>query len=182
MVNVIKSILDKLKIKEIVGILFIACVLITFLLDNIANELKIIDFREKYQMYLTICIILTGSYYLLILIKYIWIFIVGKFINDKKTAINYMKRYMSPDDMGLLFQTFYDKNMNRFKSSGLIDLADGRRTPLESKKIIYLASQMGSTLYGFLFNMQPYALEFLNEQLQQGNIQINGDNISWQFR
>ena len=163
MSGAVKSIIDKLKIKEIIGILFIASMLITFLPETIASELNLLNFREKYQTYLTICIILTSSYYLFIVLKYIGIFILGIIVNDKKTAINYMKKYMSPDEMGLLVQTFYDKNEMRFKSTGYIDLSDGRRTPLESKKIIYLAAQMGSTLYGFAYNLQPYALEFLNE-------------------
>lgn len=178
---VVKSIVDKLKIKEIIGIIFIASLLITFLPDDIAEKLNLLDFRKSYQTYLTICIIVTASYYLFSLLRYLSLFILGKIINDKKIAINYMKRNMSPDEMGLLVQTFYDFKMNRFKSSGQIDITDGRKAPLESKKVIYLASQLGDFLNGFSYNLQPYALEYLNAQLQKGNIVFRKDGISWHF-
>ena len=70
----------------------------------------------------------------------------------------------------------------RFSSSGKIDYSDGRKAPLESKHIIYLASQMGDMLYGFSYNLQPYALEFLNKNLKDGNIQITGNRMSFQLK
>lgn len=179
--EIVKVIIEKMKIKEILGVAFIASILITFMPYDIANALKLIDFRNKYQLYLTICIIVTGSFYLYKIIKYIILFLANKIINDEKVAINYMKKYMSPDEMGLIVQTFYDARTNRFKSSGIIDLADGRRTPLENKNVIYLASQLGST-YGFAFNLQPYALDFLNKKLKEGEIAITDKEITWQFK
>lgn len=175
--EIVKAVIEKMKIKEVLGVTFIASILITFMPYDIANTLKLLDFRIKYQSYLTICIILTGSFYLYKIIKYIILFFASKIINDEKVAINYMKKYMSPDEMGLIIQTFYDIKSKRFKSSGNIDLADGRRTPLENKKIIYLASQLGSTYYGFAFNLQPYALEFLNKKLIEGKIVITSEEI-----
>lgn len=179
--EVVKSIVDKLKIREIIGILFIASLLITFLPDDISAKMNLLDFRENNQTYLTICIIVTGSYYLFTLFRYFGVFILRKIVNDKKVALNYMKRNMSVDEMNLLIQAFYDFDMNRFKSSGKILLEDGRKTPLESNKIIYLASQIGDLLTGFSYNLQPFALEYLNDQLHKGNITITRDRFSWHF-
>lgn len=93
-----------------------------------------------------------------------------------------MKENMSPDEMWLLVESFYDERNKRFSSSGKIDYSDGRKAPLESKHIIYLASQMGDMLYGFSYNLQPYALEFLNKNLKDGNIQITGNRVSFQLK
>ena len=50
---------------------------------------------------------------------------------------------MSPEEMELLIESFYDSNNNRFSSTGKIEFSDGRKAPLEIKHIIYSASQIG---------------------------------------
>lgn len=179
--EIVKSIIEKMKIKEILGVAFITSILISFMPYSIAEILKLVEFRENYQTYLTVCIIVTGSFYLYKLFKYVSLFFLGYIFNNKRLAINYMKKSMSPDEMGLLVQTFYDLENNRFKSNGIIDLMDGRRTPLESKKVIYRASELGSA-FVFSYNLQPYALEFLNQQLSDGNITITNSSITWNFK
>ena len=182
MFEAIGKIIEKLKIKEIIGILFIACLIITFIPDNLAIKLDILKFRITYQTYLTLVIICTGSYYILFALKEISTFVLSKMINSKKIAINYMKKTMSPDEMGLLVEKFYDPVNIRFKTSSLIDIQDGRLAPLLNKKILYQSSQIGDFVYGFSFNLQPYVLEFLNENLRSGRITIEGTNFSYQLK
>lgn len=92
MFEAIGKIIEKLKIKEIIGILFIACLIITFIPDSLAIKLDILKFRITYQAYLTLAIICTGSYYILFALKEIFTFVLSKMINYKKIAINYMKK------------------------------------------------------------------------------------------
>jgi len=86
---------------------------------------------------------------------------LGKYHNPKKTAIKYMKETMTPDEMWLLIEKFYDKDNHQFRSSGMIEFSDDRKTALESKFVLYRASSM-SEWYSFAYNLQPYAYEFLN--------------------
>ena len=123
-----------------------------------------------------------GAYYFLCMLIWIKNSIWRKFHNGKKIALDYMKKYMSPDEMCLLIETFYDDRNKRFCSSGKIDYTDGRKTPLQRKHIIYLASRMGNLIEGFSYNLQPYALEFLNKNLAEGNIQITGNHIGFQLK
>lgn len=180
--SVIKSIIEKLKLKELFAIIFIAALIITFVPTDLAQKMQIDNFRSKYQTYISLCMIVVGAYYVLCIAGEIKNFIWKKTHSWEKVAINYMKKYMSPDEMGLLVEAFYDRENNRFCSSGQLDYSDGRIAPLESKKIIYRASQLGSLVYGFAYNLQPYALKFLNENLVAGNIIVDNKGVRWQFK
>lgn len=180
--GIIKSVVEKLKLKELFAILFIAAIIITCLPKEQAEQIKIEEFRITYQTYISLGMIIIGAYYILEIIGWGRRFIRRKTHNIEKVAIQYMKTYMSPDEMGLLVQTFYDKINNRFRSSGQIDYSDGRKAALESKHIIYRASSVSSFYTEFAYNLQPYALKFLNRNMEQGNIKINGDYLEWQLK
>ncbi|MGN1028798.1 MAG: hypothetical protein ACI4P7_01760 [Bacilli bacterium] len=95
---------------------------------------------------------------------------------------------MSKDEMALLFEVFHDKDNNEFKACGYIDFSDGRKTPLENKYIIYLASNMSSTdvlnngFYAFAYNLQPYARKFLNKSIKENNIIVTGNSIQYKLK
>lgn len=180
--SIIKTIIEKLKLKELFAIVFVAAIVITAMPNDLAQRMKIDTFRNTYQTYISLCIIAIGAYYVLHLLGWIKKRIWAKFNNWKKVGIDYMKKYMSLDEMELLMLTFYDANNHIFRSSGTIDCMDGRKAALESKHIIYLASRTGSIIDGFSYNLQPYALEFLNKNLYEGNIVINRDRMSFQLK
>ena len=96
-----------------------------------------------------------------------------------------MKKVMSVEEMGLLVEKYYDYVNHRFRSSAMIEFSDGRKAALESKFILYRASSM-SEWYSFAYNLQPYALEFLNKNLEDGNIEVNGTQfrykLMWKWR
>jgi len=171
-------IIEKLKIKELFAIIFIASLIITVIPVKWANRIKIESLRNTYQTYITLCIIIIGAYYLSCLVGRIKDFVLGKIFNGKKVAINYMKKTMSPEEMKLLIETFYDANNNRFSSTGKIEFSDGRKAPLEMKYIIYRASQIGYADI-FSYNLQPYALDFLNKNLKAGRIEISSNSFKY---
>lgn len=182
--DLIKSIVEKLKIKELVGILFCTTLIITALPEEVLTYLKLSEIRDKYQMYISLSLIITSAYYMFNILVFVGRFIVKRIINEKRIAIKYMKNEMSADEMELLIKVFYDKHNSIFKSSGYIEYSDGRKAPLESKWIIYQASSMSNTdMYAycaFAYNLQPYAREFLNRNLRNGNIKIQ--NNSFEYR
>lgn len=180
--GVIKSIVEKLKLKEIAAMVLIATIIITFLPNDWAQKLGIDVFRNSYQTYISLSMILTGSYYILCFLGWIKNLIWSKTHSWEKIAIKYMKENMSPDEMSLLIEAFYDHANNRFRSSGKIDYSDGRKAPLKSRHIIYLASRMGTMVYGFSYNLQPYALDFLNRNLREGNIHVTDSEFKYQLK
>lgn len=180
--GIVKSIVEKLKIKEIFGLVFIAAVILTFMPNSLAKTMQLERFRDTYQPYISLCILIIGAYYILCAIGYVWKLLLRKLISSKKVALKYMKTSMSPDEMGLLVEAFYDREYKRFRSSGKIHFEDGRKTPLEQKSIIYLASTLGDMLSGFSYNLQPYALDFLNKNLKEGNIVIENSSIKYKLQ
>lgn len=178
--NFIKIIIEKLKLKELFAMLFIAGLIITFLPNNIAVKIKISTFREIYQVYISLALITIGSYYILKIGSFIAYSILNRIFNNKKIAIKYMKNTLTPDEMGLLIEKFYDDNNKRFKSIGYIELSDGRKIALENKHIIYRSSEL-SYDFSFAYNLQPYALEFLNRNIKEGNINIIENHFEYKL-
>lgn len=178
--DIIKAIVEKLKLKELFAIVFGAALIITFIPPEVALKLKIQEFRNTYQTYISICIIVVGVYYLLDVGRRIKNYIWNRRNNPKKIAINYMKKVMSVEEMGLLIEKYYDCVNYRFRSSAMIEFSDGRKAALESKYILYRASSM-SEWYSFAYNLQPYVLEFLNKNLKDGNIAVNGTQFRYKL-
>ncbi len=74
--SVIKSIIEKLKLKELFAIIFIAALIITFVPADLAQKMQIDNFRNTYQTYISLCLIVGGSYYVLCILgkikSFIW--------------------------------------------------------------------------------------------------------------
>lgn len=179
--DIIKAIVEKLKLKEIFAIVFVAAIIITVLPTTVAEKIKVEEFRSTYQTYISMCMIIIGAYYLLNGLNWCKKFVWRKFHNPRKIAINYMKKTMTVDEMGLLIEKYYDSVNNIFRSSAMIEFSDGRKAALESKYILYRASSM-SEWYSFAYNLQPYALKFLNKNLRNGNIEIKKDLFRYKLR
>ena len=180
--DIIKIVVEKLKLKELCALLFIATIVITFMPEKLAQSIKIDGFRESYQMYLSLCMIAIGSYYLLQVLGVIGKWLLGRIINRKKIALKYMKEDMSTDEMLLLIEAFYDETNRCFHTTGQIDLNDGRKAALESKYILYRSAQVSSFYTMFAYNLQPYALEFLNKNLKEGNIEIKKNSFKYNLK
>lgn len=177
----IKIIIDKLKLKELFAMVFISGLIITFLPDKITKLVKIYEFKIKYQVYISLCLIIIGSYYILKIVSFILESILNRIFSNKKIAIKYMKNTMSADEMGLLIEVFYDSRNNIFRTTGYIDFSDGRKAALEYKHIIYRSSNISDGL-SIAYNLQPYAVEFLNKNLRKNNIQIEGNNMRYNLK
>lgn len=180
--EILKTIIEKLKLKELCALLFIATMIITFMPEKWAQQIKICTFRENYQTYISLCMIVIGAYYMLQIFRFIGQWILGRIINRKKIALKYMKEDMSTDEMQLLIEVFYDKTNKCFHTTGQIDLNDGRKAALESKHIIYRSAPISSFYTIFAYNLQPYTLEFLNKNLKEGNIDIRKNSFKYELK
>ena len=104
--SIIKTIIEKLKLKELFAIIFIAALIITFVPNEWAQKMKIDTFRNTYQTYISLCIIAIGAYYVARLLGWIKKHIWAKFHNLNRIGTNYMKEYMSLEEMELVMLTF----------------------------------------------------------------------------
>ena len=80
-----------------------------------------------------------------------------------------------------IIEVFYDRKNNIFRTTGYIDFSDGRKAALENKHIIYISSTISNGL-SFSYNLQPYAAEFLNKNLRENNIKIEGNNMRYNLQ
>lgn len=177
----IKTIIEKLKLKELFAILFIATIAVTFMPVELAQKIHIENLRIKYQSYISICMIVVGAYYLFRIICWITKKIRNKVYNPKRIAIQYMKKFMSVEEMGFLIENYYDERNKRFKGTAMIEYSDGRKAGLESKYILYRSSNLGEW-YKFAYNLQPFAQEFLNKNLAEGNIDIQANQFRYKLK
>ncbi|MGL5749867.1 MAG: super-infection exclusion protein B [Paraclostridium sp.] len=176
--NFIDTIIGKFKIKELAAICFFSSLILILLPVDILEFLALLEFRDLNKTKISLVLIATSSYYLFSFIRILNIIILKKMFPDDKKAIKYMKNYMSEDEMFLIIDTFYDNANNIFRSTGYINFSEGRKAALESKKIIYLSSQI-SRFDEFAYSLQPYARRFLNKNLEKGNIKVENNRISY---
>lgn len=176
--GIIKTIVEKLKVKELFAILFIAGVCFSLIPSNIADKMEIIELRNKYQSFVSIGLIIIGSYYILWILRKIEKIIHNKRYSAKRIAIKYMKDHMSVDEKRLLIEKFYDGN--EFNMTGYIEINDGRKAALEKMRIIYRSSNV-SYYATFSYNLPPYILEYLNQNLILGKIDIQGTPENYRF-
>lgn len=87
--SIIKSIVEKLKLKELFAIIFIAAIVITVLPNDLAEKMKINTFRNTYQTYISLCMIAIGGYYVLHLLGWTKNCIWDKFYNWKRVRFLY---------------------------------------------------------------------------------------------
>ena len=122
-----------------------------------------------------------GDYYVLCTLRKIQKVIHNEKYSAKRIAIKYMKEYMSIDEKRLLIEHFYDGNDNVFNMTGYIEINDGRKAALEKIGIIYRSSNV-SYYTMFSYNLQPYVLEYLNQNLILGKIDIQGTKENYRFK
>lgn len=173
--SIIKTILEKFKLTELALLTFLVTLFISFIPKQYVSYLQIESFKNSYQTYISLIMIISGVYLFIKLIYGILNTIKNKIKYSKNNAIKYMLNEMSPQEMSLLVSAFYRRDENRFVVSGKISIENGIRTPLEAHRIIYLSSSIGGMLSGFSYNLYPHVLSFLNYNLKKGNIDIEND-------
>ena len=181
LLQIIDSLSTKLKIKELISILFFLTLILTILPVDILGALGILEFKEKYQAYISLLLIGSIAYYLYQFSKFILDIVIDRFFGPKQIAIKYMRKNISRDEMALIVEKFYDYQENIFKSTGYISYSDGRKAALEHNYILYRSAQVSSRRMAFAYNVQPYALDYLNEKLKKGDIEISQGRFSYTF-
>ena len=183
--SVIKTIIEKMKLKEICAVLFIAGIIITYMPQDYAMKFSIVEFRETYQTYISVGLIIIAAFYIFSFTevdKTITTFSTEITVhNPEKIGKNYLKNVMSADEMGFLVEKFYDRESNVFRNTAYIDMSDGRGAGLTSKHVIYLSTNI-SNWNSFAYNLQPWAYKFLNKNLKEGNIVVSGSSVQFQLK
>ena len=176
--NILKTILDKMKLKELLAIAFIASVFLTFMPSSLAQKMQIELFRTTYQSHISICIIVVGAYYLINAISWTMKYAHRKMHNLDKSAIKYISNTMSQDEKEFLIDYFYDNDKCLFRVSANVDMTNGIIAPLESKGVIYRATEISRSIE-FAYNLRPSVLNFLNDNLEKGKIKIDTERYEW---
>lgn len=179
MKDIIKEVLSKLKLIEFVMIVLITTSLFVFLPEDFLTKLSLLTFKNKYISYISFSFILSIAFFILEVIKLIQKKLRIKMHGIAKIATDYMKKWISKDEIEFLIETFYDDEENKFRSSGKADYTDGRRAALESQNIIYRASNISSGYTTFAYNLQPVILKYLNTNISKGKIVINKNQYKW---
>jgi hypothetical protein len=176
---ILKFIIEKFKLNELIAIVFLICCLMIFMPIEYMKFLKLYELKTKYQMYISIGFLLTSSYFFVRFISWINRGIKYKINNSEKRAINYMMNKITPEEMAFLIYTFYDSKNKKFRTMGYIEYSNGLKTPLEYYNIIYRSSNISRGYeMEFAYNLQPYISKFLNKNLENGNIDLeNGTYI-----
>lgn len=179
--QIIDALLTKLKIKELISILFLSTLILSILPVNLLESLGILEFKIKYQVYISLFLIASSSYYFYKFLYFVSDIVVGKFFGPEKIAIKYMKQDISHNEIELIAETFYNHKENIFNMTGYINYSDGRKAALEYNGIVYRAASVSKRGMYFAYNLQPYVLDYLNKKLNKGDIKVSNGQISYIF-
>ena len=129
--------------------------LILFLPEEIAKTLAVDQFREKYRIYIGPTFLLAVSFVVARLVMFLK---RGRMARRKIEARQKALHQLTPEEKGYLVP-YIDGQHNTIN----VGIDDGIMRGLEAKKITYRASNMGSLLDGFAFNLQPWARDYLEQ-------------------
>lgn len=133
--------------------IFTALAFVLFCSPEIASTLAIEKVREEYRGYLGFALIITAAAILGRLITF-----VGSFVREKMQTRKWQKSLedLTPEEQGYL-AVYILENKNTIK----VGMDDGVMGGLVAKGITYHATNQGTLVSGFAFNLQPWARKHL---------------------
>lgn len=139
-----------------------------FMDDDLATRLGLLTFRTEYRSHLGFTFILSSSLVLAQGLSEVGKVIasVVRYVRERqksKKALHGKQKQLhalTPDEKAYLLPFISDK-----KNTEYFLVEDGIANGLVAKGILYRAATVGSTLYGFAHNLQPWAREYLEANL-----------------
>lgn len=179
--KIISTLLQKVKIEQLIQIVFVFLLLLKILPNNILGFLGIENitncYREETGILLLFC--------LAFLIVSLFVYVIKQIRLYKQlprtVGINFFKKHCTEDDLRFLIEKFYDPDTNRFRLGAHIRIQDGRKAALECYQVIYRASTVGDAFTGFDYNLQPYAIKLLNSYIRNKILVIDKDSFSFKY-
>lgn len=171
--EILANIIDKLKVKEVVTALLIACFVILFVPDKILVSLGLVDWRNRHRTEIGGALLFCGILCLIWIVT--WIFNRVRSGNGaaKRVSRAYLKKLISTDEKEFLIEHFFNSNTNEFDSCGYVDMTSGYLAPLANAMIIYQATKVGYNMEEWAFNLQPNVRIYLNKAVKRGKIVVS---------
>lgn len=175
MKEVIKNIFDKVDFGIIVGTIYLSTVVFVLIPKSIMEHLKLLVFKEKWQFVISIVFVILTCYYISLIINYVKKRVGNKMF--KRNLKKIMKNITGEEKQYIM--AFCDFEAKTFKTSCDFDMSDATVNLLESRGVISRGSNVskGFTIFGYF--LQPWAYEYLTEQLEKGNISIEDNKFRW---
>lgn len=173
MFEFIGALIKKVNLNLLIAIIFGATLLITYLPNPVILKIGLEPFKKDYQMYIGLALVLSGLYLILITLGFLGIIIFELIFSPKKIGLKYLENTISTHEIAWLVKYFYNDETNSFNMASSVSLSDGMRAPLEQKHIIYRSANMSDNRGLFQYNLQSFAISFLEDSIQNGSLNIN---------
>lgn len=180
--KILESIVNKFRITQILWIIFLITIFITFLDTDMLKTIGIYEFKNEYHKWIGIALIGSGVGLIVIYGEKLYKFIYSKVFSIKRLGTKAIQN-LNRDESSALIRYFYVKEEKSFAMQGNIPVEDGMGTVLRGKGLITIASQL--TTFDENYNicisyiLQPFAYDFLNKNVKDGNIRIDGSKCVW---
>lgn len=169
----IGTLIKKINLTLLTTIIFLATLLITYLPNQVILKIGLESFKKDYQMYIGLALVISGLYLILIALGVLWSIGFELIFSPKKIALKYLENTISVHEITWLVKYFYDDEINSFNMAASVSMSDGMRVPLEQKHIIYRSANLSDNRGLFQYNLQSYAISFLEDSIQNGRLNIN---------
>lgn len=155
MKDIIKIIVEKIKVKYLFGIVFISSFILLLLYYvfnlNLINNIKM----------LFVMMIVSTSYFVIFIFE--WINKKYDVYRTKRFVLNALRYTLTKDELYVLVSKFYNHANDCFDIMATLPINDGTANSLIARGIIYRANDIGVGGIMFDFNLFPYVANYLNK-------------------
>ncbi|MEY8491507.1 super-infection exclusion protein B [Lachnospiraceae bacterium 29-91] len=171
--EILANIIDKLKVKEVITALLIACIVILFVPDRFLGMLGLVDWRNKHRTEIGGVLLFCGILCLIWIVTWIFNSVRSGNRAAKRVSRSYLKKLISTDEKEFLIRHYFNCDTNEFDSCGKVDMTSGYLAPLTQAMIIYQATRVGRGVNHWAFNLHPDVRIYLNKAVKRGKIVVS---------
>lgn len=177
--DLVGTIIEKLKIKEIVVVLLLSGSVILFAPVRIVNILGLYSWRDEYRSYIGITVLICAALCLIWIAIWFMNIIYALVLAYQRRM--YLKKTISDQEKEYLIINFYDFKRGEFKCTANMDVTSGNTSLLKDACIIERATQLARSFDCWAYCLQPGVRKYMNKAIKKKKITITTNGSGWKY-
>lgn len=177
----IGTIVEKLKIKEVIVGLLVAGIVILFAPDSFIGILGLQIWRDTYRSYIGAAVLIFAVLCLIWVIIWIKNKIFSTTFAYRRVSREYLKKIISDEEKEFLITNFYNSNRGEFDSTSKLDITSGNVYLLQNACIIAPSAKASTRADRWAYCLQPNVRLYLNKAIRKKNIVITSSGYRWRL-
>lgn len=175
--EIIAPFIKKFKLSQLLLIIFIVTGVFIILNDGILEQLGLLSIKNGYHEWIGLSFVVSSAALIIIIIEKMYKFIYSKYYSKSRLAKKNLKN-LTDEEQQILLRNFYDLDAKKFMMTSYIDVRTADSTLLTLRGLAIRSSSV-SNGHEFPYTLYPYVYKILENNLKNGNIQVNTSDYLW---